>query len=298
MLISMAGQMMEWKRTISLPTMIVRRPVLVVIVVLIVAEAQGGAVVEQGVHPHIDHMARVKVHGNAPGEAGATDAQILKTGLNEVIHHLVHAAAGLEEVRILQQVLHPVCVFAQAEEVCLLLGIVDLPAAVGALAVHQLALGPEALAGGAVLALVGALVDVALFVHLFEDLLHGPAVVVIGGADEAVVGNIHQLPQVPHALFAVHDLIHKGLGGHAGFFGLGLDLLAVLVGAGEEHDVVALEALIAGDGVRGHGAVAMADMELVGGVVDGSGDIKRFLFHGFYLLFRRSEWKSGLKIIL
>ena len=225
-------------------------------------------------------MAGVEVHGDAPAEAGAADAKILQTGLDKVIHHFVDAGAGLEEIRVLQKVLHAVCVLAQAEEVRLLLGVVDFAAAVGTLAVHQLALRPEALAGGAVLALVGALVDVALFVHLLEDLLHGLAVVVVGGADEAVVGNVHQLPQIPHALFAVHDLIHEGLGGHAGLLGLGFDLLAVLVGAGEEHDVEALQALIAGDGVGGHGAVAVADVELVGGVIDGGGDVELFLFHG------------------
>jgi len=259
---------------------IVRGPVLVVIVVLIVAEAQGGAVVEQGVHPHIDHMARVKVHGNAPGEAGAADAQILKTGLNEVIHHLVHAAAGLEEVRILQQVLHPVCVFAQAEEVCLLLGVVDLPAAVGALAVHQLALGPEGLAGGAVFALVGALVDVALVVHLLENLLDALHMVVVGGADEPVVGDVHQLPQVLHAPVSLYDVVHELLGSDAGLPGLGLDLLAVLVRAGEEHDVLAPQAVIPGQRVRGHRTVGVADVELVRGIVDGRCDIEFFLFHG------------------
>ena len=39
-----------------------------------------------------------------------------------------------KNLTFIQQVLHAVCVLAQAEEVCLLLGVVDLPAAVGALA--------------------------------------------------------------------------------------------------------------------------------------------------------------------
>ena len=75
-----------------------------------------------------------------------------------------------------------------------------------------------------------------------------------------------------------------------------LDLLAVLIGAGEEHDIVALEALVAGHGIGGHGAVGVADVELVGGVVDGGGDVERSSFPWVYLLFRRSEWKSGLKL--
>ena len=77
-------------------------------------------------------------------------------------------------------------------------------------------------------------------------------------------------------------MIHELLGGHAGFFGLRFDLLAVLVGAGEEHHVIALQALVAGDGVGGHGAVAVADVQLVRGVVDRRGDIKRLLFHAYF----------------
>ena len=84
-----------------------------------------------------------------------------------------------------------------------------------------------------------ALVDVALLVHLLEDLLDGGHVVVVGGADEAVVGDVHQLPQVQDAPGALHDAVHKLLGGDAGLLGLVLDLLAVLVGAGQEHDLAA-----------------------------------------------------------
>ncbi len=146
-------------------------PELLVVVIAVVLIAQGGDVVEQGVHPHVDHVAWVKVHGDAPGEAGAGDAQVLQAGLDEVVHHLVDPAAGLQEVGVLQQVPDPVGVLAQAEEIGLLLGVHDLPAAVGALAVHQLALGPEGLAGLAVFALIGALIDVPLVVHLLEDLL-------------------------------------------------------------------------------------------------------------------------------
>ena len=119
-----------------------------------------------------------------------------------------------------------------------------------------------------------ALVDVPLLVHLLEDLLDGGYMVVVGGADEPVVGDVHQLPQILDALGPLHDAVHKLLGGDAGLLGLVLDLLAVLVGAGEEHDVIALEALVAGHGVGGHGAVGVADVELVAGVIDGGGNIK------------------------
>ena len=277
---------------------IVGGPIAVEIMVAVVIQTQGGGVVEQGVHPHVHHVAGVEVHGNAPAEAGTGNAQILQTGLDEVVDHLIDAGTGLQEIGVLQQMLHLVGVLAQTEEIGLLLGIVNLTAAVGALAVHQLAFRPEGLARGAVLALIGALVNVTVFIHLLEDLLHGLAVIVVGGADEPVVGDVHQLPQITDAARAVHDAIHEGLGGHAGFLGLGLDLLAVLVGAGQEHHVVALQTLIAGDGVGGHGAVAVADVELVRGVVNRCGDIELFLFHGDISPFPPPRMEGRLKILV
>jgi len=157
-------------------------------------------------------------------------------------------------------------------------GVVHLAAAVGALAVHQLAVGPEALAGLAVVADVLALVDVTLLVELGKDLLAGLHVVVVGGADEAVVADVQQLPQV---LDGGHDLIDVLLGGHARVGSLVLNLLAVLVGAGQEHDVIALHPLEAGQRIARHSGVAVADVQLVAGVVDGGGDVKCFMLaHG------------------
>ena len=98
--------------------------------------------------------------------------------------------------------------------------------------------------------------------------------VIIGGADETVVGDVHQLPQVKDALRAGDNVVHELLGGDAGFSGLVLDLLTVLVGTGEEHDVVALEPLEPGHGVRCHGAVGMADMQLGGRIVNGCGNVE------------------------
>jgi hypothetical protein len=48
----------------------------------------------------------------------------------------------------------------------------------------------------------------------------------------------------------------------------------MLVSAGEELDVVALEPLVAGHGIGSHGAVGMADMQVGRGVVDGGGNVE------------------------
>ena len=83
----------------------VRRPELfkVRIGILIVHKAERGAVIEQRIHPNIHHMARVKVHGDSPGKAGAAHAKILKPGVYEVLYHLVDPARRLKEVALEQK---------------------------------------------------------------------------------------------------------------------------------------------------------------------------------------------------
>ncbi len=262
----------------------VGRPIFIVVVVLIVQKAQSGAIVKQRVHPDIDHMTRVEVHGDAPAEAGAGNAQILKAGLYEVVYHLVYAGGRLKESPCLQQLLHGLCVLGQAEEVGFLLRVMYLSAAVRALAVLELALCPEALAGSAVLALVSALIDIALVVHLLEDALDGLYMIVVSCADKAVVGDVHQLPQVENAALSGDDLIHELLGRDPCGFGLLLDFLAMLVRAGEEHHIIAAQTFISGDGVRRDGAVGVPYVQLIRRIVDRRGDIKGFLLVSFHFL--------------
>ena len=155
-------------------------------------------------------------------------------------------------------VLHqPVGVLAHAEEVSLFLCLGDLSAAVGTLAVHQLALRPEGLAGGAIETLVGALVDVALREQTVEYLLHFLHVVVVGGADEFVVGGIHQ---IPYPFDLARDVVHELLRGDARGGGFELHLFAVLVGARLQTDVVALRAPEPREEVRQHDLIGVADV--------------------------------------
>ncbi len=276
----------------------IRRPELTEIMVPVVFKAQGGHVVEQGIDPHIDHMAGVKVHGHAPGEAGPGHAQVFQTGLNEVVDHLVDTAARLQEIRVFQQIPHPVGILRKPEEIGFLFRVLHLPAAVRALAVHQLALRPEGLAGLAVLALIGALVDVAVVVHLPENSLDGRHMIVVGGTDEPVVGNVHQLPQIQHTLLPSDNVVHKLLRGNAGLLGLVLNLLAVLIGAGEEHHVVALEPLEPSHGVGCHGAVGVADVQLGGRVINGGGNIvvsPAFFAHKYLLLNQKAALELSVQ---
>ena len=122
-----------------------------------------------------------------------------------------------------------------------------------------------------------ALVDIAIFVHLLEDLLNSFDMVAIGGTDEAVVRNVHQLPQIENALFAFNNVVNEFLGGDTGFLGLGFDLLTMFVGTGQEHDVIAAHALVASDGVGSDGAVGVTDVQFGRRIVNGGCDIERFL---------------------
>ena len=256
----------------------VGRPEFIVVVVGLVAVAQCGDIVAQSIHPDIHGVLGVEGHRDAPLDRGTGHAGVLQALLDEG-DHLVLAALGLDELGVLLvELQQAVGVLAGLEEVGFLVGIVDLAAAVRAFAVHQLAIGPEALAGLAVVADILALVDIALLVQLGEDLLAAFHVVVVGGTDKAVVADIQQLPQI---LDGGHDLVHILLGGDAGIGSLILDLLAVLIGAGQEHDVVTLHPLEAGQRIAGHGGVAVADVQLIAGVIDGGGDIKCLVFaHG------------------
>ena len=138
-------------------------------------------------------------------------------------------------------------VLPHLEEVRLFFGAFDFAAAVGALAVYKLALRPEALARGAVPALVLALVDIALLIELLEDLLHRPDVLGVGGADEFIVRGADA---VPDGADDARNVVDVCLRRDARLFRLLLDLLAVLVRARLEADVVALHPLEADDGVR------------------------------------------------
>ena len=164
----------------------------------------------------------------------------------------------------------PLSVFAHFKEVGLFLSRMDFPAAVRAFAVHELAFRPKAFAGGAVQALISALVDVPFVVKVLENFLDFPFVVVIGGADEVVIGDVHQ---VKLFLDDAGHPVHKLFGGNAFGFCLQLVFLAVLVGAGLEENIVPFQTFEAGNTVRQHNLIHVADMGLAGRVGDGRSEI-------------------------
>ena len=252
--------------------------------------ADTGDVVVQSVHPNVYNVTRVEINRNTPAEGGTGYAQILQTGLQEVVYHFFLTGLGLNEFRMLLDVLHQtILIFAHFEEVSFLFGLFNFAAAVGALAVHQLALGEEGFTGYAVPAFVVTFVNVALLVQFLEDLLYGLFVVGIGGTDELVIAGVHQIPNVfDLAGYFVNVL----LGSYTVFLSVQLDLLAVFVGTGHEEYIVALQTTIAGNGIGQNYLIGVADMGLTGSVSNSGcqviltfGLFVACITHGLNLLF-------------
>ncbi len=127
----------------------------------------------------------------------------------------------------------------------------------------------------AVLAGVGAFIDVAGVEAALEEPADGFVVAGFGGADEVVVLDADAVPE--GAVF-VGDDGGEFLGGASGGLGGALDFLAVLVGAGGEDGVVTLHAFEALDGVGREGGVGVADVGRGVDVVDRRGEV---VFHFF-----------------
>ena len=248
-----------------------------------VAVADAREVRDERVGPHVEHVALIPRHGDAPVEAGTGDGQILQAALHEG-DDLVATADRPDEVRML---------VIEGEEFVLELGELEEPVllarglvahralAVGAhefavLVLLQIALGVVGLLMDAVPALVGALVQPAFLVQIGPELLHGARLAILSGAHEVGVVDIQRLPRIGEG---GGEGIAPGLRGHAVLLGGLGDLLAVLVGAGDERHVVAVHTLVASNGVGGHRGIGGTQMRRGVDVVDGRGDAEGSLRH-------------------
>ena len=258
----------------------IRRPQLLVLLravsVRVITDARD--IIGQCVQPHIYHMLIVKVHRNPPLKRSAGHAQILQARQQEIVHHLVFAGHGLNKFRMAVDMLdQPVSIFTHTEKICFFLGRLN-PAAVGTLALHQLGFGPERLAGRTIQPLIGPLVDIPLVIQTLENLLHLFLMGLIRGADELVILNIQLIAEPPD--HPCH-IVHKGLGSYARLLGLQFDLLPVFIRSGLEKHIIPLFSLKAGDGIRQHNLVIVANMRLTGCISDGSCNVIRCLTHIF-----------------
>ena len=229
------------------------------------------AVVEQRVGPHVRNVLRVPRERNAPVDRRATHREILEATPDET-EHLVHPRLGLHRVGMLGVIREQaVGVARQLEEVVLLDDVLDRPHVDRTIAVDQLVLRVVRLARDAIEALVGSELDVARVVDRLQELLHRRVMARLGGADEVVVGDVESVPGVAEMR---RRLVDQFLGRDAPRFRGALHLQAVLVGAGQEEDLVAPEPAPTGEHVAGHRRVGVADVGDVVHVVNRSGDVE------------------------
>src|SRR6185436_11777571 len=135
----------------------------------------------------------------------------------------------------------------------------------------ELLLRVEGLAGGAVPPFVGGGIEVAGIPDAADDLLDASVVPLLGGADEVVVGEPEPLAQLE---VPGDDPVGELDGRDALFPGRPLDVLPVLVGAGEEIYVVAPQAPVARQGVGGRGREDVPDVGQIVHVIDRGGDVE------------------------
>ena len=133
-------------------------------------------------------------------------------------------------------------------------------------------LRPEAFARCAVLALIFALIDVSQVVQALEDLLYGFYMIVVCGADIAVIADVHFFPQCLKVLttsstysFGVIPFCRRFL----------FNFQTVFICSGEENDIIALHSSEPGDRIAGYSGVAVTDVGISRRIVDRCRDIIR-----------------------
>ncbi len=115
-------------------------------------------------------------------------------------------------------------------------------------------------------------INVAVLLHAPPDFLRRAVMALFRGVDEVVIGAAHRLH---HRFEARHVAVAQLAGGQALLGGGLLHLLAVLVGAGQEIDVVAVEPHEPGNGVGRNRLIGVADMRHPVRVGNRSGDVER-----------------------
>ena len=215
---------------------------------LVLAVADGRQVVDQRVVPHVEDVLLVPGHNHPPVDGGPGDRDVPQAAPDEA-QGLVALGLGNDGGRgRLVPLDEPALEGAQPEEVVLLLEQLDRGAVDRAQpALEQLVLGVVLLAGHAVQAPVGVLDDPAVVVDPAEELLDGALVPGLGGADEVVVGDVEVGPGRGEP---GGQLVGPLLRGDPVLLGGPGHLLAVLVGPGEEEDLVTRSGGASGPGRR------------------------------------------------
>ena len=167
----------------------------------------------------------------------------------------------------------PFLITAHTEEVVRFDDFIGRPMAVRTeIAVHEVLVRKEALAGNAVVPLIFRLVDEITVVEILKDLADDLFVTLLGRADEVIVFDAEFFPELlktDHGGVALFDR------GHIVFRGGFLDFLSVFVGSGQEPDVLTHRAMVPGDNISENRGVSVADVRLVVHIINRRSQIKR-----------------------
>ena len=233
------------------------------------AVAESRDVVGQRVEPDVDDVLFVAGNWNAPAETAAADGEIFEPAAHER-DDLAARRLRLHEAGILFVELEQLAFkCGELEKVILFADGFSDATAIGA-GRARWHIDPR-LIGHAVLASVRAFVDESAIAESGEKLLHSTLVAGLGGADEVVVGEAEPIPEGTE--FG-SDFVGEKLWREPGEFGGSLDLLAMLVGSGEEPGIDAHGTLAACDCVAHDGRVSVAQVWTRIYVVDGRGEVK------------------------
>ena len=239
-----------------------------------------GDIVGQGIQPYIHHMSVIKINGNPPLKGGSGHTQILQSGQKEIVHHLVLSGNRLNEFGMFVDMLNQLIrIFTHTEEISFFLGRLYFSSAVGTLAVHKLAFGPEGLTGSTIQAFISPLINISLLIQAPENLLYLLLMVRIRGTDKLIIRYVQQVAQTANG--SCH-IIHKLFGSHARFLCLDLNLLPVLVCTGLEENIISFLSLKPCNTVCQYDFIIIANMRLTGSVSNGCCQIIRsFVLHLF-----------------
>ena len=234
-------------------------------------------------------MFGIKRQFYAPVERRAGYAQVFQSGLDKVVYHFVHTGFWRNKIRIfLVELDQAVLVFGKAEKVTFFLFRLNFSTAIGTFSVHKLAFRPKTFAGRAIQAFVAGFVNISGSQQFFVYFLYGLFVIVVGGADKLVVGNIQHFPKFYDLLV---KFVHKLLGGNTGFFGFLLHLLTVFVRTCKVKHVKSVHSFEARYRVATDGRVAVSDVEISAAVIDWGCDVVSFFVHFDLSVFRKRQMK-------
>ena len=252
----------------------VGRPILLERFTVLIGKPDAGDVVRQRVDPDIHDVLGIAGYRHAPIERCARHGKILEPAAHEALH-LVRPRLGSDELRVrFVMGKQPVLKRREPEEIAFFLDPLDgralrrqFPAVRTFL---QLAFVVEGLVAYRIPAGIFVEIDVARRLHAPPQLLRRALMTLFARRDEIVVGAIEHA----HHLAEFRRVAVSELGRRDALGPRRLEHLdAVLVGAGEEEHVPALQAPEARKRVRRHGLIGMADVRRIVRIGDRRGDV-------------------------